>query len=455
MTFPRKLLSVAVVATFVFGCDSTVGLDPTLPSVRKAMVVGACPTPGVDDLSRVNLSVLLESDDGRSADPKFKLLEQKQTLQELIRADSFSFELNADAVGDQTTTAISGATAVRAGTDNRETISFAASSIDFRAPGYPPSNSTVPVDQNQRDAIDARSKLVVFALDNSGSLIGLDSRPMSMTSGVFLEEAASDRGDNRQVFFDEMLDVLDPRDFVSLVKISTERANIVPCEDSCTPGNLHLCSLPTTDRSVVRCGLQAMARGEGGTTPLNQVLKDIYNTVILPNSDLNPVLVLFTDGSEEDDTISSLQGADGAINLYANGYQNNGLQAPVPVIVLHLDQKPIATADQNNGGFGFSSGRDDRLMELACSTGGDYLFLEGAEEMTSGRLGSLSRIVRNRIEGTWSVTTETGLGELAADSWYVSTTMRVNVANKQLSFAMERGDVSDPSSDSRLWLSRD
>ena len=188
---------------------------------------------------------------------------------------------------------------------------------------------------------------------------------------------------------------------------------------------------------------------------MNQVLKDIYNTVILPNADLNPVVVLFTDGSEEDETISSLRGENGALELYANGYKNNGLTAPVPVIVLHLDQKPIAAADQNNGGFGFSSGRDERLVELACATGGDYVFLEGAEEMTSGRLGSLARIVRNRIDGAWSVTAETGLGELDADSWYISTTMRVNVASKELSFAMERGDVSDPSSDSRLWFTRD
>ena len=67
MNLSRLSLSLSLVASVVMGCDSTVGLDPTLPSVRKAMVVGACPAPGYDDLSRVRLSVLLESDDGRSA----------------------------------------------------------------------------------------------------------------------------------------------------------------------------------------------------------------------------------------------------------------------------------------------------------------------------------------------------------------------------------------------------
>jgi hypothetical protein len=311
------------------------------------------------------------------------------------------------------------------------------------------------MDQNQKDAIDAKGKLIVFALDNSGSLLGSDDRQDTLVVNTYNDMAASDRGDNRKVFFDQMLDLFNPRDHVSLVKISTNGGNIIDCNDSCTAGSLHLCSTPTRERSVVRCGLQALATDEAGTTPINQVLKDIYRRVILNSTDLNPVVVLFTDGAEDDDTIESLLGPDGAIELFANGYQNNALTAPVPVFVLHLDQKPIAAAAVEDGGFGFRAGRDERLMQLACATGGDYIFLEGAEEMTSGRLGSLSRIVRNRIEGAWTVTAETGLGELEAADWYVSTTMRVTVANKQLSFAMERGDVSDPSSDSRLWFSRE
>jgi Mg-chelatase subunit ChlD len=403
----------------------------------------------------VNLSILLESDDGRSAGPDFKLLEQKQTLQEIIRANNFSFELNADSVGNNSGSIIPGATATQAGAAESETIQFSATSVEFTAPGYPPADDPLAMDQNQKDAIDAKGKLIVFALDNSGSLLGSDDRQDTLVVNTYNDMAASDRGDNRKVFFDQMLDLFNPRDHVSLVKISTNGGNIIDCNDSCTAGSLHLCSTPTRERSVVRCGLQALATDEAGTTPINQVLKDIYRRVILNSTDLNPVVVLFTDGAEDDDTIESLLGPDGAIELFANGYQNNALTAPVPVFVLHLDQKPIAAAAVEDGGFGFRAGRDERLMQLACATGGDYIFLEGAEEMTSGRLGSLSRIVRNRIEGAWTVTAETGLGELEASDWYVSTTMRVTVANKQLSFAMERGDVSDPSSDSRLWFSRE
>lgn len=455
MSFPRRVLCLVAVLFSVTGCDSTVGLDPTLPSVRKVMVVGACPAPDSDDLSRVNLSILLESDDGRSASPKFKLLEQKQSLGDLIRANNFSFELNADSVGNNSSSIIPGATATLSGSADSNTIQFSATSVDFTAPGYPPVDDPLAGNQNQKDAIDAKGKLIVFALDNSGSLLGSDDRQPTVVVNTYNDMAASDRGDNRKVFFDQMLDLFEPGDLVSLVKISTNGGNIVPCDDSCTAGSLHLCSTPTRDRSVVRCGLQALATDEAGTTPINQVLKDIYRRVILSSTDLNPVVVLFTDGAEDDETIDSLLGEDGAIELYKNGYKTNALNAPVPVFVLHLDQKPIAAADIADGGFGFRAGRDERLMQLACATGGDYIFLEGAEEMTSGRLGSLSRIVRNRIEGTWLVTAETSLGELDVADWYVSTTMRVTVANKQLSFAMERGDVSDPSSDSRLWFSRE
>ncbi len=455
MSFPRRVLCLVAVLSCATACDSTVGLDPTLPNVRKVMVVGACPAPDADDLSQVNLSIIIESDDGRSAGPKFKLLEQKQTLKEVVRADSFEFELNSDSVGNAGTSTIPGATATESGTSSGETITFSSTGATFTAPGYPPADSPLAGDQNQRDAIDAKGKLIVFALDNSGSLLGSDDRADTLVVNTYNDMAASDRGDNRKVFFDQMLDLFEPRDHVSLVKISTNGGNIIPCDDSCTAGSLHLCSTPTRDRSIVRCGLQALATDEQGTTPINQVLKDIYRRVLLNSPDLNPVVVLFTDGAEEDDKIESLLGADGAIELYANGYKDNALTAPVPVFVLHLDQKPIAAADVADGGFGFRAGRDMRLMKLACATGGDYIFLEGAEEMTSGRLGSLSRIIRNRIEGAWSVSVETGLGELDAADWYVSTTMRVTVANKQLAFAMERGDVSDPSSDSRLWFSKD
>ena len=50
--------------------------------------------------------------------------------------------------------------------------------------------------------------------------------------------------------------------------------------------------------------------------------------------------------------------------------------------------------------------------------------------------------------------TETGLGELDQDDWFVSTTMKVTVGEKVIPFAMERGDVLDPTADSRLWFSK-
>ena len=408
----RLFIGVLVSLVTILGCDSTVAIDTTRPSVRKAIVYGACGVGDQSTLSQVRMSVLLEADDGSAADPSFQLFEQERLLGELMSAESFKFELNSDAVGTDANAGIPGATVTRDGATETQNIAFNANSVDYAAPGYAYNeNGTVETNVNERAAIDGKSKLVIFAVDNSGSLIGLDSRQNSETAGTYIEAAASDRGDNRQVMFEDLLDVLRPNDYVALANIGTDSPSVSPCVlpmttlPACEPNNLRMCSEPTLNRADAECGLRAMARKEGRVTNMNDSLKRIYNEIIMNNADLNPVVVLFTDGAEEDEEIDAViapfdfeTNLGGALDLYARGYERNVLSGPVPILVLHLDQKGVANAD-----FGFRMGRDQRLMKLACDTGGDYLFLETAEEMTSSRLGSLSRIIRNRIYGSWSV----------------------------------------------------
>ena len=71
-------------------------------------------------------------------------------------------------------------------------------------------------------------------------------------------------------------------------------------------------------------------------------------------------------------------------------------------------------------------------------------------------LNQVRQVAQNTsLYGSWSVLTETGLGELDQDDWFVSTTMKVTVGTRVLPFAMERGDVLDPTADSRLWFGLD
>ena len=54
-------------------------------------------------------------------------------------------------------------------------------------------------------------------------------------------------------------------------------------------------------------------------------------------------------------------------------------------------------------------GRDYALQRLACETGGEYIFIQDPAEFTAN--GDLPVFVRNRIAGSWRLTTETNLAE--------------------------------------------
>ena len=57
----RLFIGVLVSLVTILGCDSTVAIDTTRPSVRKAIVYGACGVGDQSTLSQVRMSVLLES----------------------------------------------------------------------------------------------------------------------------------------------------------------------------------------------------------------------------------------------------------------------------------------------------------------------------------------------------------------------------------------------------------
>ena len=94
----RLFIGVLVSLVTILGCDSTVAIDTTRPSVRKAIVYGACAVGDQSTLSQVRMSVLLEADDGSAADPSFQLFEQERLLGELMSAEG-SPELRSPSAG--------------------------------------------------------------------------------------------------------------------------------------------------------------------------------------------------------------------------------------------------------------------------------------------------------------------------------------------------------------------
>ena len=100
---------------------------------------------------------------------------------------------------------------------------------------------------------------------------------------------------------------------------------------------------------------------------MNAVLSEILRNIIANQNvsgDLNPVVVLFTDGAEEnDESIDALLEEGGALDL-CQGCENNFFRRLCPLSCC-LDQRPEAGAT-----WGYRRGRDARLMQLACTAGG-------------------------------------------------------------------------------------
>ena len=99
-------------------------------------------------------------------------------------------------------------------------------------------------------------------------------------------------------------------------------------------------------------------------------------------------------------------------------------------------------------------GRQPALADLACRTGGAYVFLDSADLMIDRP--SILRRVAGRIPGAWRLQTTTTLDEpaLPAGAWAVSTMLEATIEGVTRSHAMQRArDAGAAVHDGRLWFS--
>lgn len=384
------------------GCDSTVGLDLQANNFREVLAPGACKSR--DDVSRFDLSVLLLGGTGQLT-PDSRLSGAKGIVGDRLEPASFMF---AKAPADAGNMVASVAIATDTG-NNEQGLGLQIEGLDYRFSGGP----------DRRDD----PKLVIFMMDKSGSLIGRDP----FTGDVDISKASDNLGE-RLAFFQGVINTLPTSYWLSLVPFSQDFAEIT--EEY---------SKPKRNKDIILEGLEAATRDVSGLTPLARALGSTYDAVISQNLDgLNPVVVLFTDGLEGDDVSGDLYAQ---IDRYASGGQNG---EPIPVIVIHL--QPPATVQ--TPGF---RGRDQRLADLACQTGGEYIFLERAEEFTT--TSYLRSAVIERIDGAWQLdvaTTFDGPG-FDPDAYLVSTQLQVNLAGEARSFTLQRAPRGDQR-DTRLWF---
>jgi hypothetical protein len=372
------------------GIDSTVGLDTTRSQFTNLLVPGACPVG--DDLGFVDVSAILLNGPESSLTPTSTLRDQPGVLGDNLTPENFDYSHAPSGNGLEKVGYID---------PDRIPAALLPEGLEYLFPGG--------------EAAQTKDRLVVFLMDSSGSLIGEGPRG----GGVDVANA-SDRNDERITFFSQLLRSLpSPSDNVSLIwfnDLPTIRVEY---------------AAPTRNREIIEQGLNDEVQfAERGQTQTAAALEAALNTVILANSSLNPMVILFTDGVEDEDALD--------LTAVTERYMTAADQ-PVPVIVLDL---------QPRAGSALAQGRDPKLLELACKTGGEYIYLPNAQQFTESR--NLLSMVRSRLRGVWRVRTRTDMNALpAGQDYFLSTVLTASVGASQNSFPMENVPGLE---DTRLWF---
>lgn len=384
----------------VSGTESFECLPPddrvfTFEAVRS---FGVCATPGAD--TQVELSLLL-SGEGNVNLSDVSLLEGLDgRLGETLTRESFVFE-------------------ALPGRDFEGAEPATATHEDLGTLGLTPTAQALRYDR----APPAAERLLIFALDHSGSLIGQD------TVGEVDLNSATDIRDERIALFLTLARSTPPDTYLSLVSFQNESATVDPEH-----------ATPTRNRDIITNGLQDLQRGTDGATPLAAALTAIRASVVAPNSELEASVVLFTDGVERGDPTDPDRAIlEAEIEAYA--------AAKITVYVMQL-RPPV--------GAGNDRERDSKLVELACRTGGAYLFIEEPSEFTDPR-ANLTNLLSARMDGVWRLTAGMpGLADLTAGWWSIATrlSLQFGALERQVDLRMS-DDPERAFNDSRIWLRRD
>jgi hypothetical protein len=323
-------------------------------------------------------------------------------------------------VGLQTTDALGGAVGPESlsftdarlepltGDAAREAVTLSASTLRYAPTGGAPHAGDSP--------------LLVLLVDNSGSLMGQPD-PQSPADRA----KASDLTDARIDLLKTVVrqPVVSSDTYFSLVWFDGQQPHLTP-EFGTPTRNRDMLVCPSGDdgetcsNDASMDGLEKLTRGETGGTPLADALKQTYEVLVDGDEtgDLNPVVVLVTDGVEGGDTSGSGETVESMAARFA-GHTFGGEPSPVPIVVLHL--QPTAAS-------GFARGPDPALHALACATGGEYFFIADAAELATAN--DLAPQIAARIAGTWRL--GVGLDAAPTDPAWLSTELTATVAGSTL-----------------------
>lgn len=416
------------------GCDRTVALEAPTNEFSDIFVSGVCAVK--DDLREVELSVILVGKESEGLRPDDYIFDKETTqggvVGELLKPESFTFEVPTGLE-----------VRARAESDPETNEHGVKEEVALRV-------DALRFDHIGGEARKDDARLVILLLDQSGTLAG--KNPANAAEIPDLNRA-TDPNDERITFFEALVAELPEDDEITVVPFNGTLAPRL------TP--------PTANRDVVLGALAELGHNtkEDGGTPLALALKTVLENIIdfrdedgtYANHDLNPVVVLFTDGVEGGDTSGGV-----TLEEVTEQYVRRRLETPdgdtvdappVPVIVLHL-QPPLAAAAPP---IELDRGRSPELMDLACRTGGEYYFVESRLEQGEIRTDfskadqTFPIIVGNRLIGAWRLTVPTDLHDaqrFPTGGYFVTTEVGVNLAGRKKTAPL----IKKTDSDNRLWL---
>ena len=418
------------------GCDSTVALDPTQPSLTTVYVSGVCRAEetagdltGAQVSGELDLSLVLlnqGSDANASLLPTTRVRGAYDTVENVIKQGNsvrFSLPQTAETEAPGVTTSAFAAkdSAPTAGSG----LAFSFNRIDFEYAGG--------------EAAKELDPYIILLMDQSASLIGKRS------DADFDIVNATDRFDQRISFFSELIQSLPDNYRVTVMGFSESfaddsQANLtLPSESSSLPRRLGDTLNGQPYRKTVDAYLTELKSKNNLKigTPLTKALEKANSFAQSTKGKLRPMVVLFTDGLEDGDSSSNVKTPEELSTLYSG--------IDVPVHVVHLQPPPSLPE---------SRGRNKGLASLSCGTGGDYLFVESTDEFSKGN--RLGQILANRFLGRWLLNVKTTLDDnsnfAGPQGYLISTDISVTLGKDTRVYSASRSLDESRASDQRMWV---
>ena len=410
-------------------CDNTVALDTTLPQLTDVYVSGVCPAGEGGGVDKLNLSVVLlnQGNLGNESDnllPTSRVKKERRNVGEIFEDTSIDnlVSFNRPARADQDAP----------NTTTNSYIQEADASGPGKGVALKPRQLVFEYTGGSSD--DSRDHLVLLVLDQSGSLVGkIPNMPPDPNQ-------ATDFTNQRITFFKQFIQNLPKEYALSLITFNDRFTDYLSKGEVTSDPNST--SQPLLNRDIIEDRLDSLTSAmerEGGT-PLKEAIKDTVAFVNEYKNDYRISVILFTDGIGELGDTSPSQDVD----LFAKASELAMSNVPVHV----LDLQPPATVDPQ------FRGRSIDLSDVACATGGDYIFVKNSNEFTNSK--RLSPILQNRIVGRWILKTDTDLNDNQLvppdEDYLLSTDLKVNVGSVSVVDSLTLSSANNGTSDNRIWF---